>query len=36
MSEAERLERLLHDALVPLEPPGVLTERLERTLTELT
>jgi hypothetical protein len=36
MSEAERLERLLHDALVPLEPPGALGERLERTLTELT
>jgi hypothetical protein len=38
MSEAgaERLERLLSNALSPVEPPGALAERLERTLTELT
>ena len=30
------VERLLRGALVPVEPPGVLSERLERRLTELT
>jgi len=30
------VERLLRSALVPVEPPGALTDRLERTLTELT
>jgi hypothetical protein len=30
------VERLLHNALAPVEPPGALTERLERRLTELT
>jgi hypothetical protein len=38
MSEAgaERLERLLANALSPVEPPGALAEQLERRLTELT
>jgi hypothetical protein len=36
MSEVERLERLLANALSPVDPPGALTERLERRLTELT
>lgn len=36
MSEAERIERLLASALAPVEPPGALTERLDRALTELT
>src|SRR4051794_35772166 len=38
MSEAggQRVERLLASALSPVEPPGALAERLERTLTELT
>jgi hypothetical protein len=35
-AEAERFERLLASALSPVEPPGALAERLERTLTELT
>ncbi|SRR5947207_8496533 len=30
------VERLLHNAFAPVEPPGALTERLERRLTELT
>ena len=30
------VERLLHSALAPVEPPFHLTERLERRLTELT
>jgi hypothetical protein len=30
------VERLLRGALVPIEPPGALGERLERRLTELT
>ena len=30
------VERLLRGALVPVDPPGVLGERLERRLTELT
>src|SRR3954466_16161864 len=38
MSEAgaERLERLLSNALSPVDPPGALAEHLERRLTELT
>jgi hypothetical protein len=30
------VERLLHHALAPVEPPGALSERLERRLTDLT
>src|SRR2546421_12162345 len=30
------VERLLQNAFAPVEPPGALTERLERRLTELT
>src|SRR5213076_1951286 len=30
------VERLLHSALAPVEPPGAMTERLERRLSELT
>ena len=30
------VERLLRSALVPVEPPGGLTDRLEETLSELT
>jgi len=30
------VERLLQNAFAPIEPPGALTERLERRLTELT
>src|SRR5919197_6471353 len=33
---AARVGRLLANALSPVEPPGALAERLERTLTELT
>jgi hypothetical protein len=36
MSDAERLERLLRSALVPVEPPEALSDRLERGLSELT
>ena len=36
MSEGERLEHLLRSALVPVDPPEALTDRLERTLSELT
>ena len=36
MSEASNVERLLRSALVPIEPPEALTDRLERTLTDLT
>jgi hypothetical protein len=36
MSNGERLEHLLRSALVPVDPPEVLTDRLERTLSELT
>lgn len=36
MSEAERVERLLRMALTPVDPPGRLTDRLERGLAELT
>lgn len=35
MSETD-VERLLRSVLVPIEPPAGLTDRLERTLTELT
>jgi hypothetical protein len=30
------VERLLRSALVPVEPPGAMTDRLERRLSELT
>jgi hypothetical protein len=30
------VERLLHYALAPVEPPGTLTERLDKRLTDLT
>ena len=36
MSDGERLEHLLRSALVPVDPPEALTDRLERTLSELT
>ena len=36
MAETGDVERLLRSALVPVEPPGALTTRLERTLTDLT
>jgi hypothetical protein len=36
MSEAERIERRLRSALVPVEPPERLTDRLERNLAEIT
>jgi hypothetical protein len=36
MTDAERLERLLRSALVPVEPPEALSDRLERTLSGLT
>ncbi len=36
MSDVERVERLLRSALVPIEPPEALTDRLERGLSELT
>ena len=36
MADLSETERLLTYALAPLEPPGVLTDRLERRLTELT
>jgi hypothetical protein len=36
MTDAERLEQLLRSALVPIEPPEALSDRLERTLSELT
>lgn len=36
MTELSDVERLLRTALVPVEPPEALTDRLERTLTELT
>jgi hypothetical protein len=35
MSDVERVERLLRSALVPVEPPGALSDRLERGLVEL-
>jgi hypothetical protein len=36
MIEGERLEHLLRSALVPVDPPEALTDRLERTLAGLT
>ncbi len=36
MSNGERLENLLRSALVPMDPPERLTDRVERTLSELT
>jgi hypothetical protein len=36
MTDGERLERLLRSALVPVEPPEALSDRLERTLSGLT
>ena len=36
MSEIERVERLLRSALVPVDPPEALSDRLERGLSELT
>ena len=36
MSNGERLESLLRSALVPVDPPEALTDRLERTLSGLT
>ncbi|HWH45229.1 MAG TPA: hypothetical protein VNT32_10895 [Thermoleophilaceae bacterium] len=36
MSEASNFEQLLRSALVPVDPPAEMTDRLERTLTELT
>ena len=36
MSDVERLERLLRSALVPMDPPEALSDRLERSLSELT
>ncbi|MBN1530093.1 MAG: hypothetical protein JW895_13605 [Thermoleophilaceae bacterium] len=36
MTDGERLENLLRSALVPVEPPERLSDRLERTLSELT
>jgi hypothetical protein len=36
MTDGESLERLLRSALVPVEPPEALTDRLERTLAGLT
>ena len=35
MSEMSELERLLHNALSPVDPPEGMTDRLERRLTEL-
>ena len=36
MSDVERVERLLRSALVPIDPPEALSDRLERGLSELT
>jgi hypothetical protein len=36
MSEVDRVEQLLRSALVPIEPPERLSDRLERGLSELT
>ena len=36
MSNGERLEHLLRSALVPVDPPEALSDRLERTLSGLT
>jgi hypothetical protein len=36
MSDVERVERLLRSALMPVEPPELLSDRLERSFSELT
>ena len=36
MTDAERLEQLLRSALLPVDPPEALSDRLERSLSELT
>ena len=36
MTDVERVEQLLRSALVPVEPPERLSDRLERGLSELT
>ena len=36
MSEMNDVERLLRSALVPVEPSGAMTDRLERRLSDLT
>src|SRR3954447_6281285 len=36
MAMTSDVERMLHSALAPVEPPGAMTERLERRLSELT
>lgn len=36
MSESTEVERLLRSALTPVDPPEALSDRLERTLTEIT
>ena len=36
MTDGERLEHLLRSALVPMDPPERLTDRVERTLSDLT
>jgi hypothetical protein len=36
MTDADRVERLLRSALVPIDPPEALSDRLERGLSELT
>jgi hypothetical protein len=36
MSDVDRVEQLLRSALVPIEPPERLSDRLERGLSELT
>jgi hypothetical protein len=36
MSESTDVERLLRSALTPVDPPEALSDRLERTLTEIT
>jgi hypothetical protein len=36
MSEITNVERLLRSALVPVEPSGAMSDRLERRLSELT
>jgi hypothetical protein len=36
MSDIDRVERLLRSALVPIDPPVALSDRLERGLSELT
>ena len=36
MTDIDRVERLLRSALVPVDPPEALSDRLERGLSELT